>query len=125
VGVNVYSVNPENFAEALKEFNTGQYAVAIAQFKIADPSERDPTTQFYIAYSCYMLGRGRFSDNDDMFRQGLTAIDSCIANAPNHIFEIGRADLEFRTAWTLRERLEEGLEVTGSDFNPLNWFKNK
>jgi hypothetical protein len=125
VEVNVYSVKPENFAEALQEFNARQYAVAIAQFKIADPAERDPTTQFYIAYSYYMLGRGRFSDDDEMFRQGLAAIDRCIANAPNGIFEIGRADLEFDTAWALRKRLEEGLEVTGSDFNPLNWFKNK
>jgi hypothetical protein len=123
VEVNVYQIKQENFDEALKQFNAGQYAVAIEQFKIADPAERDATTQFYIAYAYYRLGRGRFSDNDEMFNQGLAAVDHSLANAPNHIFEIDRNDLEFKSAGALRERFKEGLIVTPSDFNPLNWFK--
>jgi len=123
VEAHVYRVDPQNFEDGLKQFNAAQYAVAIQLFKLADPAGRDPATQFYIAYSYYVLGRGRFSDDDDMFRQGLTAVDRCIAYAPNQVFEIGRADLEFQNAWALRERLKDGLTVTGSDFNPLNWFK--
>lgn len=123
VEVNVYTVKPENFNEALKQFNAGEDAVAIEQFKLADPAERDPTTQFYIAYAYYRLGRGRFSDNDEAFRQGLAAVERALANAPNNIFEIERADLEFKSAAALRERLKEGLTVTLDDFNPLKWFR--
>ncbi|HXG66508.1 MAG TPA: hypothetical protein VNO70_15520 [Blastocatellia bacterium] len=123
VEVNVYQVKQENFDEAIKQFNAGQYRAAIDQFQLADPAQRDPKTQFYIAYCYYQLGRGAFSDDDEMFRQGLAAIERCLVNAPNNIYEIDRADLEIRSASALRERLREGLEVTPSDFNPLNWFK--
>lgn len=125
VEANVYSVKKENFDEALKQFNAGQYAVAIAQFQLADTAERDPATQFYIAYSYYLLGRGRFNDDDEMFKKGLAAVELCLANAPNHIYETERTDLEIKSAATLRQRFKEGLEITPDDFNPLNWFKKK
>jgi hypothetical protein len=60
-----------------------------------------------------------------MFRKGLAAIDRCLASAPNNIFEIDRADFEIRNATALRQRFKEGLEVSPSDFNPLDWFNNK
>jgi tetratricopeptide (TPR) repeat protein len=123
VEVNVYTVKQENFSEALRQFNAGQYGVAIDQFKLADPAERDPATQFYIAYGYYLLGRGRFNDDDEAFQKGLAAIERCLANAPNQIYEIDRPDLEIRSAAALRERFKEGLNVTPSDFNPFNWFK--
>jgi hypothetical protein len=125
VETNLYSVKKENFDEAIKQFNSGQYAVAIDQFKLADLAERDPATQFYIAYSYYLLGRGRFNDDDEMFKKGLSAVDRCLANAPNNIYETERSDLEIKSAAALRERFKEGLEVTPADFNPLDWFKKK
>ena len=123
VEANIYQIRQENFDEALKQFNAGQYRVAIEQFKLADPAERDAKTQFYIAYSYYRLGRGRFTDDDEMFRPGLAAVERSIANAPNQIFEIDRIDLEFKSAAALRERFKEGLETTASDFNPFKWFE--
>jgi hypothetical protein len=123
VEVNVYQVKRENFDEALKQFNASEHRLAIVQFELADPAGRDPATQFYIAYSYYMLGRGALADDDEMFARGLAAADRCLAAAPNSIFEIERQDLQIRNAAGLRERLKEGLEVTASDFNPLNWFK--
>ena len=123
VEASVYSIKQENFNEGLKQFNAEQYPAAIEQFKLADPAQQDAKTQFYIAYSYYMQGRGRFSDDDEMFKQGLVAVERCLAVAPNHIFEIDRADLDIRNADALRARLKDGLEVTPSDFNPLNWFK--
>lgn len=123
VEASVYSIKQENFNEGLKQFNTGQYLPAVEQFKLADPAQQDARTQFYIAYSYYLQGRGKFSDDDDMFKQGLVAIERCLAVAPNHIFEIDRADFDIRSADALRARLKDGLEVTPSDFNPLNWFK--
>jgi hypothetical protein len=125
VETNIYTVKKENFDEGVKQFNAAQYAVAIDQFKLADSAERDPATQFYIAYSYYMLGRGRFNDDDEMFKKGLAAVELCLANAPNQIYETERTDLEIRSAAKLRERFKEGLEVTPSDFNPLDWFNKK
>lgn len=123
IEANVYSIKQENFDEAIKEFNSGQYQVAIDQFKLADPAERDAKTQFYIAYSYYHMGRGRFTDDDEMFQRGLAAIERCLASAPNNIFEIDREDLEIKNAGQLRARFQEGLEVTPADFNPLKWFE--
>ena len=123
VAANVYSVKQENFDEAIRQFNSGKYQVAIDQFKLADPAEGDAKTQFYIAYCYYRLGRGRFADDDVMFQQGLAAIERCIANAPSNIFEIDRADLEIKNAGQLRARFQEGLEITPADFNPFNWVK--
>ena len=125
VEASVYSIKQENFNEGLKQFNAAQYQAAIEQFKLADPAQQDAKTQFYTAYCYYMQGRGRFADDDEMFRQGLLAIERCLAVAPNHIFEIDRADLDIRNADALRARLKDGLEVTPSDFNPLNWFKKE
>jgi hypothetical protein len=121
VEVNVYRVKQENFDEAIKQFNAKQYRLAVEQFELSDPAGRDPTAQFYIAYSYYLLGRGNFFDDDEMFKKGVEAVDRCLANAPNNIFEIDRADLEIRSAAALRQRLKEGLDVTPSDFNPFKW----
>jgi tetratricopeptide (TPR) repeat protein len=123
VETNSYQIKRENFDQGLTQFNAGQYKVAIEQFELADPAQSDPTTQFYIAYSYYLLGRGNLFDDDEMFRKGLAAIDRCIQRAPNNIYEIDRADFEVRNASALRQRFRSGLDVSPSDFNPLNWFK--
>lgn len=125
VEASVYRVKQENFDEAMKHFNAGRYQVAITQFELADPARLDAATQFYVAYSYYRLGRGRLFDDDTMFRKGLEVVDRCLAVAPNNIYESDRAGLEITSAAALRQRLKEGLEVTGSDFNPLNWFEKR
>ncbi|HKG20290.1 MAG TPA: hypothetical protein VKC34_00210 [Blastocatellia bacterium] len=125
VEANVYRIKQENFDEALRQFNAARYPVAIEQFELADEARLDPAVQFYIAYSYYMLGRGRLYDDDELFRKGIEAVERCLANAPNNIFEIDRADLQIRSANALRERLRAGLDVTGSDFNPLEWLERK
>ena len=123
VETNVYRINQENYDEAMRQFDSAQYRVAIDQFELADPARQDPATQFYIAYSYYKLGRGSLYDDDEMFVKGLATVERCLAVAPNNIFESDRADLEIRSASALRQRFKEGLEVTPSDFNPLKWFK--
>jgi hypothetical protein len=68
VEANVYRIKQENFDEGVKQFNNGQYKIAIEQFEIADSAQGDPATQFYIAYSYYLLGRGKLYDDDLMFK---------------------------------------------------------
>jgi hypothetical protein len=123
IETNVYRIKQENFDEGVRQFNAGQHRVAIEQFELADPAQSDPASQFYIAYSYYRLGRGKIFDDDEMFKRGLAAIDRCIQSAPNNIYETERRDLEIRNAAALRQRLKEGIEVSPSDFNPLDWFK--
>lgn len=125
VEMNSYQVKQENFDEAMRQFNAGRYEVALEQFAIADPAASDPRTQFYIAYSYYMLGRGRIYDDNVLFEKGLAAVEQCIKHAPNNIYEVDRSDLDIRNAGQLRQRLKEGLEVTPSDFNPLDILKKK
>lgn len=123
VEANTYQINQANFDQAVRHFNAGQYQVAIDQFELADTAHRDPATQFFIAYCYYQLGRGHLYDDDEMFKKGLAAVEQCLAVAPNNIFETDRADLEIKSASALRQRFKDGLGVTPSDFNPLNWFK--
>jgi len=125
VQANLYHISQENFDAAIKEFDAGDYNSAIGQFKLADPAEKDPSSQYYIAYSYYLLGRGRIFNDEDMFKRAIDAVNRCLDNAPNHIFETDRADLEIRNADTLRQKLVEGLKHTMPSLNPLDWFSKK
>jgi tetratricopeptide (TPR) repeat protein len=125
VEANVYRINQANFDEAMKHFDAGRYQVAIEQFELADPAHSDPATQFFIAYCYYQLGRGSIYDDDEMFSKGLAAVDQCLAVADNNIFETDHAGLDIKSASALRQRFKDGLAVTPSDFNPLDWFKKK
>ena len=123
VQANVYHVNEPNFNEAIKEFDAGDYNSAIGQFKLADPADRDPASQYYIAYSYYILGRGRIFNDEDMFNKGVVAVNRCLDNATDHIFQMDRSDLEITNADTLRQKLVEGLKHTMPSLNPLDWFR--
>jgi hypothetical protein len=125
VQITIYHVTQANFDEGIKEFDAGDYNSAIGQFKLADPAQADSTSQYYIAYSYYLLGRGRLFNDEDMFNKATEAVDRCLENAPNHIFEIDRSDLEIKNADTLREKLREGLRHTMSSLNPFTWFNRK
>jgi len=125
IQANVYHINQPNFDEALKEFDSRDYNSAIGQLKLADPAQKDPTTQYYIAYSYYLLGRGRIFNDEDMFNNAIAAVDRCLDNSPDHIFEIDRPDLEIKNADTLRQKLLDGLKYTMPGLNPMNWFGRK
>jgi hypothetical protein len=125
IQANVYRINQPNFDEALKEFDSRDYNSAIGQLKLADPAQKDPTTQYYIAYSYYLLGRGRIFNDEVMFNNAIAAVDRCLDNSPDHIFEMDRTDLEIRNADTLRQKLIDGLKYTMPSLNPMNWFSKK
>src|SRR5262249_30761941 len=58
IQASVYSINQQNFDEALKQFNTGDYNSAIGQFRLADPAQADPAPQDYIVHFLLLSALG-------------------------------------------------------------------
>lgn len=117
VSVGTYEIDAAKFNEGLKMFRAENYRAAREIFLQADPEKRDAKTQFYIAYSFYREGWGRFYNNDALFKQGLEMANSVIALDPN--FKSDDADLKLKTAVELKTELQEGLEFTADDLNPM------
>lgn len=115
--VGTYQVDPALFAQGLQAFRQDNFIAARDAFARADPERRDPRTQFYIAYSFYRQGWGRFSNDDALFKQSLEVTERVAMLDPN--YRSDDADLKLRTAAELRHELEEGMQVTADDFNPL------
>ncbi len=119
----IYRVDPQATADALQFFRRGAFAEARAAFARADPAQRDPTTQFYVAYSYYRQGWGRVYNDDTLFKKGLEAVDRAIELAPDHRLVVDDADLAMKSADELRAELERGVTREASDFNPLKVFR--
>jgi hypothetical protein len=120
--VGVYQVDPLAFADGLRFFRGDQFVEARAAFLRADPAERDPGAQFYIAYSYYRQGWGRLYNDDALFGKGLVAVDKAIALSPNGRLVIDDHDLQMHSADELRAELQRGVTRELSDFNPLRVF---
>jgi tetratricopeptide (TPR) repeat protein len=124
-GLGAYYVDERSSAEALQFFRNNQFIEARAAFARADPAERDPTTQFYIAYSYYREGWGRFYHSDLLYQKGLETIERAIAIAPDGRIVVSDENLRMRSADELRGELLRGLERDVSDFNPLKVFRER
>jgi tetratricopeptide (TPR) repeat protein len=123
--VGVYRIDQQAFDDGLRFFRAGQFAEARAAFARADTAERDPRTQFYIAYAYYREGWGRVYNDDALFAKGLTAVDKAIALAPGGRVVVDDIDLQMRSADELRAELVRGLTREAADFNPLKVFRTR
>ena len=117
--IGVYRIDQQAFEDGLAFFGRDQFPEARAAFGRADPAGRDALTQFYIAYSYYRQGWGRVYNDDELFRQGLEAVDRAIALAPDHRLLVDDPSLGMHTADELRAELQRGMTREASDFNPL------
>lgn len=124
-GVGAYRVDEASLAEGLRFFRNDQFEEARSAFARADPATRDPTTQFYVAYSYYRQGWGRLYNDDALFKKGLQAIDHAIAVAPGRRIEVPDAGLRMRTADELRAELVRGLTREASDLDPRRLFEER
>src|SRR3954447_7313823 len=116
--VGAYRVDAQAFADGLAFFRSDQFAAARLAFARADPASQDPRTQFYIAYSYYRQGWGRFSIDKDLFARGVQAIDRAIAGAPRGRIVVDDPDLQMRSADELKAELDGELHAP-TDLNPL------
>jgi hypothetical protein len=125
VAAGIYEVNQEKFNNGLTLFRRDQFRAARDEWFGADPAQRDPRTQFYIAYACYREGWGRVYYDDALFKQGLEAVNRAISLAPNNTLIVDDPDLQMHTAAELKTELEEGTETSWKDLNPLKLFRQR
>jgi hypothetical protein len=113
-----YQVDERKFLQGLSLFRSEDHLSARALFDEADPEKRDGRTQFYIAYSFYRQGWGRFSSDDELYKRGVEAAQRAQSLLGGG-FVSDDQDLKLKTPAALLNELEEGLRVTADDFNPL------
>jgi hypothetical protein len=123
VMTGTYEIDAAKFNQGLQAFRQNNFIVARDSFERADPEKRDARTQFYIAYSFYRQGWGRISNDDALFRQALVSLERVGQVDPD--FRSDDADLQLRTAAELKNELDEGLQVTADDFNPLRLVRER
>ena len=125
VAAGTYEINQENFNSALSLFRREQFRAARDEWQRADPAQRDARTQFYIAYSFYREGWGRVYFDQELFEQGVEAVNRAITLSPAGPLTIEDPDLHMHTAAELKAELEQGLERSWSDVNPLKVLRTR
>jgi len=125
VAAGTYEINQEKFNSALNFFRREQFRAARVEWQQADPAQRDARTQFYIAYSFYREGWGRLYFDQQLFKQGVEAVDRAIALSSAGTLTIDDPDLNLHTAAELKAELEQGLERNWSDVNPLKVLRTR
>jgi tetratricopeptide (TPR) repeat protein len=125
VAAGTYEINQEKFNSALSLFQREQFRAARNEWQQADPAQRDARSQFYIAYSFYREGWGRIYFDQELFKQGVEAVNRAIALSSTSPLTIDDPNLQMHTAAELKAELEQGLERSWSDANPLKVLRTR
>jgi len=125
VMAGTYEVDKEKFEEGLRLFRAEQFRAARDEWSRADPEQRDARTQFYIAYAFYREGWGRVYNDDSLFKQGLEAANRAVSLSQNERLRVDDTDLQLHTPAELKVELEQGLERSVDDLNPLKVFRQR
>lgn len=125
VAAGTYEINQEKFNSGLNFFRHEQFRAARVEWQQADPAQRDARTQFYIAYSFYREGWGRVYFDQELFKQGVEAVNRAIALSSANTLTIDDPDLQMHTTAELKAELEQGLERNWSDVNPLKVLRTR
>jgi len=120
--VGAYRIDQASFDDGLRSFRGDRFPEARASFERADPAQRDPRTQFYIAYSFYRQGFGHVYNDDALFRQGLEVINRAIAVSAGQLV-VDDPNLGMHSADELKAELERGLVTELDDLNPLKLLR--
>ena len=124
VATGTYQVDQAKFDAALALFRRDQFRAARDEWQRADPALTDPKTQFYIAYSFYREGWGRVYYDQGLFKQGLETVNRAIALSPVTL-TVEDENLQMHTAAELKAELEQGLERSLSDLNPIEAMRQR
>lgn len=123
VATGTYQVDEANLNAGISAFRQDNFVAARDFFQKADPEKRDGKTQFYVAYSFYRQGWGRVSNDDALFKQALEAVDRVALL--DRDYRSNDSNLQLRTARELKAEIEEGMQVTADDFNPLRLARER
>ena len=124
IAAGTYAIDQEKFNSALALFRREQFRAARDEWQRADPAQRDARTEFYIAYSFYREGWGRVYFDQELFRQGVEAVNRAIALSTSPL-TIDDPDLQIHSGAELKVELEQGLERSWSDVNPLKVLRTR
>ena len=125
VAAGTYQINQEKFNSGLDLFRREQFRAARVEWQLADPAQGDARTQFYIAYSFYREGWGRVYFDQELFKQGLEAVNRAVALSSSNSLTIDDANLQMHTPAELMAELEQGAEQSWSDVNPLKVLRTR
>jgi hypothetical protein len=125
VVAGVYEINAEKFNSGLALFRQDQFRAARDEWALADPAQKDSVTQFYVAYSYYREGWGRTYYDNALFKSGLDTVNRAINVAPNGSVMVDDHNLDMHSAAELKVELEQGIEKSWSDLNPLGIFRKR
>ena len=120
--IGAYRVDQQAFEEGLRFFHADQFREARLALDRADPARRDALTQFYVAYTFYREGWGRFYHDDELYKAGLDAVTRAASLAPSGQVAVDDPRLGMRTSDELAAELERGLARELSDANPMRIF---
>jgi hypothetical protein len=123
--IGAYHINQQAFDEGLRLFRNDQFPAARLAFERADPARQDARTWLYIAYSFYRQGWGRLYYDDDLFAQGVDAVDRAIALDRDGTLVIDDPDLKIKSLAELKVELEAGLRRDVSDLDPLGTLRQR
>ena len=125
VTAGTYQINQEKFEAAHALFLNEQFRAARDEWARADPAQADARTQFYIAYSFYREGWGRVYYDQELFRQGLEAAKRATNLSAAAPLTIDDPNLKMRTIAELKAELEQGVERSWGDVNPLKLLRTR
>src|SRR5262245_48094036 len=103
--VGLYQIDQASFEQGRNFFHADKFPEARLAFSRADPAGRDATTQFYVAYSFYRQGWGRFYNDDALFKEGMNALDRAVASAPGGVVVVNDERLGLHSADELHAEL--------------------
>ena len=118
-----YKIDDAALNAGVTAFRQDRFVAARDSFQKADPEKRDARTQFYIAYSFYRQGWGRVSNDDALFKQALETVDRVALL--DRDYRSNDSNLQLHTPAELKAELEEGMQVTADDFNPLRLVRER
>src|SRR6266542_3262491 len=125
VAAGTYQIDQERFNSALALFRREQFRAARDEWQRADPAQGDARTQVYLAYSFYREGWGRVYDDQDLFKLGLEAVNRAANLASAAPLTIDDPNPKMHTVAELKTELEQGLERSWSDVNPLKVLRTR
>jgi hypothetical protein len=124
--IGVYGIDHAAFDEGLRFFRIDRFAEARRAFARADPAERDPRTQFYVAYTFLRQGWGRFYEDDALYAQGEGALQRAVAAAAGGVVRVDDdPNLTVKTSDEMAEAFARGLRRDVSDLNPLGVLEHR